>query len=49
MLAEQRTRNAELRARIASLRGDTQLPPAASIVIPVNAQADLENVLDVLA
>jgi hypothetical protein len=49
MLAEQRIRNPELRVRIASLRGDTQLPPAASVVIPVNAQADLENVLDVLA
>jgi hypothetical protein len=33
---------------LAHLRGDPALPPEASIVIPVNAQADLENALDVV-
>jgi hypothetical protein len=37
-----------LRADVARLRGDLDVPPDASIVIPVNAQADLENVLDVV-
>ena len=48
MLVEH-ARSSELHALVASLRGATDVPPAASIVIPVNAQADLENVLDVLA
>jgi hypothetical protein len=38
----------QLRAELARLRGDEAAPPDASIVIPVNAQADLENVLDVI-
>ena len=37
-----------LGAELARLRGDPGEPPDASIVIPVNAQADLENVLDVV-
>ncbi|MGH3051771.1 MAG: hypothetical protein ACRDM8_02295, partial [Gaiellaceae bacterium] len=37
-----------LGADLARLRGDPAVPPDASIVVPVNAQADLENVLDVL-
>ena len=37
-----------LGADLERLRGDRALPPEASIVIPVNAQADLENVLVVL-
>jgi hypothetical protein len=36
-------------ADLERLRGDRTLPPDASIVIPVNAQADLENVLVVLS
>jgi hypothetical protein len=35
-------------AELTRLRGDPSVPPDASIVIPVNAQADLENVLDVV-
>jgi hypothetical protein len=38
----------QLGAELARLRGDETAPPDASIVIPVNAQADLENVLDVI-
>jgi hypothetical protein len=34
---------------VARLRGDPALPVAASIVIPVNAQGDLENVLQIIA
>lgn len=34
-----------LKQRIAALRGDAQLPPDATIVAPVNAKTDLENVL----
>ena len=49
MLPEQGTSIPELRACVATLRGNTESPPAASVVIPVNAQADLENVLDVVA
>jgi hypothetical protein len=49
MLAEQQGRHSELRTCVASLRGDRELAPDASVVIPVNAQADLENVLDVVA
>jgi Glycosyltransferase like family 2 len=37
-----------LGADLERLRGDRTLPPEASIVIPVNAQADLANVLVVL-
>ena len=37
-----------LGADLVRLRGDTASPPDASIVIPVNAQADLENVLFLL-
>jgi len=37
-----------LAPELARLRGDPIAPPDASIVIPVNAQADLEKVLDVI-
>jgi glycosyltransferase involved in cell wall biosynthesis len=37
-----------LREDLARLRGDTASPPDASVVVPVNAQADLENVLNLL-
>jgi hypothetical protein len=37
-----------LSAELARLRGDPSLTPDASIVIPVNAAADLERVLDVV-
>ena len=37
-----------LRAGVARLRGDRSVPPDASIVVPVNAQADLELVLTLL-
>ena len=37
-----------LERELARLRGDPALPPEASIVIPVNAQADLENALGVV-
>ena len=37
-----------LSARAARLRGDSSLAPHASIVIPVNAQGDLERVLNVV-
>jgi hypothetical protein len=37
-----------LGAEITRMRGDRTLPPDASIVIPVNAQSDLETVLVVL-
>jgi hypothetical protein len=39
----------ELRSAFETLRGDRTAPPAASIVIPVNAEADLDTVLTVLA
>ena len=38
-----------LSAELARLRGDPSVAPDASIVIPVNAKADLERVLDVVA
>jgi hypothetical protein len=38
----------QLGVQLARLRGDEAAPPDASIVIPVNAQEDLENVLGVL-
>lgn len=34
--------------RLARLRGDPTAPPDASVVIPVNAQTDLENVLAIV-
>jgi hypothetical protein len=37
-----------LGAELGRVRGDRALPPDASIAIPVNAQADLENVLVIL-
>jgi hypothetical protein len=37
-----------LGTELARLRGDRAGPPDASIVIPVNAKADLENVLDLV-
>ncbi len=38
-----------LAAELGRVRGDRTLPPDASIAIPVNARADLENVLVVLS
>jgi glycosyltransferase involved in cell wall biosynthesis len=38
-----------LREQIMRLRGDAENPPNASIIVPVNAQGDLENVLRLLA
>jgi hypothetical protein len=40
---------ADLGAELGRMRGDRALPPDASIAIPVNAQADLQNVLVVLS
>ena len=37
-----------VRHGVKRLRGDPTVPPHASIVVPVNAQADLENVLDIV-
>jgi glycosyltransferase involved in cell wall biosynthesis len=37
-----------LGAELGRVRGDRALPPDASVAIPVNAQADLENVLVIL-
>lgn len=37
-----------LREKLVRLRGDSTLPPDASIIIPVNAQSDLTNVLEVV-
>jgi len=43
------TRNrAELKKRLAQVRGEKALLPQASIVIPVNAQSDLQNVLQIV-
>jgi len=43
------TRNgAELKKRIAQVRGEKALSPQASIVIPINAQSDLQNVLQIV-
>ena len=39
----------QLGAELGRVRGERALPPDASIAIPVNAQADLENVLVVLS
>jgi hypothetical protein len=38
-----------LQENIRRLRGDTTAPPDATVVIPVNAQGDLENVLQILS
>ena len=38
-----------LRERLLRLRGDPGTPPAASLVLPVNAQADLDTALRLLA
>ncbi|MGH2995691.1 MAG: hypothetical protein ACRDON_13080 [Gaiellaceae bacterium] len=43
-----RDRLDRLGAELARLRGDPAAPPDGSIVIPVNAQADLKNILVVL-
>jgi hypothetical protein len=37
-----------VRRGVKRMRGDPTVPPHASIVVPVNAQADLENVLDIV-
>ena len=37
-----------IRLGVERLRGDPSVPPSASIVVPVNAQGDLENVLDIV-
>ena len=47
MLANE-TRLDQLEADLRRLRGDPAAPPDASVVIPVNAQEDLDNVLEVL-
>ena len=39
----------QLASRLKVLRGDVQQPPQASVVIPVNAQGDLENVLNIVS
>jgi len=39
----------ELAKRLRELRGDSCIAPDVSIVIPVNAQGDLENVLNVIS
>ena len=39
----------ELRERLTRLRGDSFRPPSASIVIPVNAQADISAILKILS
>lgn len=41
--------NMELGPAIARLRGDASSPPTASVIIPVNVQADVENVMRPLA
>jgi hypothetical protein len=48
MAAVSSARLERLGAKLTRLRGDPAAPPDASIVVPVNAQADLENVLDVV-
>jgi hypothetical protein len=48
MAAVSSARLERLGAELTRLRGDPAAPPDASIVVPVNAQADLENVLDVV-
>jgi hypothetical protein len=48
MAAVSSARLERLGAELARLRGNPAAPPDASIVVPVNAQADLENVLDVV-
>jgi hypothetical protein len=48
MAAVSSARLERLGAELARLRGDPAAPPDASIVVPVNAQADLENVLHVV-
>ena len=37
-----------IRRGVKRMRGDPTVQPDASIVVPVNAQADLENVLDIV-
>ena len=37
-----------VRLGVERLRGDPSVPPRASIVVPVNARTDLENVLDIV-
>jgi hypothetical protein len=48
MASQSSARLERLGTELARLRGDPTVTPDASIVIPVNAQADLENVLDVV-
>jgi hypothetical protein len=48
MASQSSARLERLGTELARLRGDPAVTPDASIVIPVNAQADLENVLDVV-
>ena len=48
MTARDSARLERLRPELARLRGSSSGPPDASIVIPVNAQADLDNVLDIV-
>jgi hypothetical protein len=41
--------HAVLRQQLLRLRGDQHQPPHASVIMPVNAQADLANVLQIVA
>lgn len=48
MLANGTARLDQLGPELRRLRGDPATPPDASVVIPVNAQEDLENVLEIV-
>jgi Glycosyltransferase like family 2 len=48
MLTNEKTSLDQLGVELTRLRGDPAAPPDASVVIPVNAQEDLENVLEIL-
>ena len=39
----------QIRTDLKRLRGDSKIPPHASVIIPVNAQGDLDNVLRVVS
>ena len=48
MLANEMARLDQLGSELRRLRSDPATPPDASVVIPVNAQEDLENVLEII-
>jgi hypothetical protein len=48
MLANEMARLDQLGPELRRLRSDPATPPDASVVIPVNAQEDLENVLEII-